>query len=303
MEGASTLSTYLNLKPIEYDKLSAKRKADVKWEGRILLPKYDGCLALVCLWDGKLDFIISRDGKPVTSMDHIYEDLILRYPWMASTRGGLCVLGEAWIPGTPFAEISGTYRRKRPQPSLGLAVFDVVEYTYDSADLPVLRDGRPYSERVGTLQDARAGLCNVFPPLPVLCEGEDHAWRYANNLKKLVGYDGAIASDPYATYEVSDGRGEFLKCKPLRSFTLEVVAVETGVGEKTGRATCALVTRFKQTVCKVGTGLSEAEQANPEQFIGKLVEVTCMDVYPGDDGLMREPRYVGIRDDVTTPDY
>lgn len=303
MERDRTLSTYLNLKPIEFEKLSAKRKAAVQWQGRYLLPKYDGCLALVCLWDGKLDCILSRDGKPVTSMDHIYEDLILRYPWMASTSGGLCVIGEAWMPGTPFAEISGTYRRKRPQPCLGLAVFDVVGYTYDSADLPVLRDSRPYSERVGTLQDARAGLCNVHPPLPVLCESEAHAWRYANNLKKMGGYDGAIASDPNAPYEVSDGRGEFLKCKPLRSFTLEVVGVETSTGEKTGRATCALVTRFKQTVCKVGTGLSEAEQANPGQFIGKLIEVTCMDVYDGPDGLMREPRFVGVRTDVTNPDY
>lgn len=299
MEGASTLSTYLNLKPIEFDKLSAKRKAAVQWNGRFLLPKYDGCLALVYIARGNVVTVRSRDDKIVKSLDHIEEDLFVRYPHLALVDSA-CVIGEAWRPGTEFSVISGEFRRQRPQPQLGLAVFDLVDVD------PVtekLYSNRPYCERLARLQDYRAGLNNVFPPNPVLCEDEDHAWRYANNLKKMGGYDGAIASDPYATYEVSDGRGEFLKLKPLRSFTLECVGVERGIGDKTGRATCALVVRFKQTVCKVGTGLSEAEQANPEQFIGKLIEVTCMDVYAGPDGLMREPRFVGVRTDVTTPDY
>lgn len=292
------MSTYLNLKPIEYDKLSAKRKDAVKWEGRYLLPKYDGCLALVYIEEGRVSKVVSRDNKPVTSLD-IELDLHARYPWLTGPDAGPCVvIGEAWWPGSYFNEVSGAFRRKAVQPQLGFAPFDIVGIKDGVLHSPI-----PYRERLNLLSVASGGLNNVFVPKPIVCESEDHAWRYANNLKKLGGYDGAIASDPEAPYIVSDGRGEFLKLKPLRSFTLECVGVERGVGDKTGRATCALVVRFKQTVCKVGTGLSEAEQASPEQFIGKLIEVTCMDVYPGPDGLMREPRYVGIRDDVTQSDY
>lgn len=286
------MSQYLNLKPVDFDKLSAKRQAAVQWEGRILLPKYDGCLALVYWFGGKLQRIMSRDGKPVKSMDHIEADLLARYPWL-SMELNLCIIGEAWSPGKPFAELSGEFRRQRPQPQLGFAPFDIVEI--DSAG--ELFSHTPYHARVERLRRAQGLICNVFPPLPVVCEGREHAERYARNCKALGGYDGAIASDPAAPYVVSDGKGEFLKVKPLMSFTLEVVAFEKAVGEKTGRDTCALVVRFKGATCKVATGLSNDEQANPGQFLGKLIEVQCMDVYPGDDGMMREPRYCGIRDD------
>lgn len=297
------MSTYLNLKPIEYSKLSAKRKAVVKWEGRILLPKYDGCLALVYVKLGKLVKIVSRDNKPVRSMDHIIDDLNARYDWLQDVEHAV-ILGEAWNPGKTFAEISGTFRRHSPQPSLGFAPFDIVNY--DEAG-GWLYDDEVYSKRLSYLTNAKQAYCNVFPPLPITCEDEDHAHRYASKCKALGGYDGAIASDPLAPYVVSDGMGEFLKLKPLRSFSLVVTDVQAGTGSKTGRATAALGVRFKQGTCYVGTGFSNADAAawtaDPSTVIGRTAEVSCMDVYPGEDGMMREPRLVGWRDDVTNPDY
>lgn len=304
------MASYLNLKPVDFDKLSAKRQALVKWEGRILLPKYDGCLALVFFQDGHGTLIMSRDGKQVKSMDHIFEDILVRYPDIAKTKGGWCLIGEAWIPGKAFSDLSGIFRRQRPQPELGFAVFDIVKWNATAlGSAPHLHSEHPYKDRLALLEAGarRNVMCNVFPPLAVVCEGRDHADRYARYLKGLGSYDGAIASDPDAPYIVSDGYGEFLKIKPLLSYTLEVVDVEPGIGEKTGRWTCALVVRFKDRTCKVGTGFNtdEAERwaLGKDTIIGKLIEVQCMDVYPGEQGLMREPRFVGFRDDVTNPDY
>ncbi len=300
------MAKYLNLKPVEFSGLSAKRQAAVKWEGRLLLPKYDGCFCMVGLWDGAPSFILSRDGNAVKSMDHVYEDLYLRYPWLRDQKGGFVVLGEAWRPGTEFAEISGAFRRQRPQPQLGLAVFDMVEYT-GTPDAPMLFSDEIYGVRLQRLVDCRPGLCNAHPPMPVYCDGEAHAIRYAKKLKEAVGYDGCVAGDPEATYMVSDGHGEFLKVKPLQSFTLEVVGVDGALGDKTGRVTCALVVRFKNQTCKVGTGFSNEQAANwvatPLLVKGTLIEVACMGVYPGPEGMMREPRFVGFRDDVLKPDY
>lgn len=301
------MSTYLNLKPVEFDKLSAKRKAAVKWEGRILLPKYDGVLGMVGFWNGVPEWVLSRDGNESKSMGHIFDDLVMVYPWIQHMKGGLCVLGEVWNPGVQFKDISGAFRRQRPQGQLGFAPFDTVAYVYDAAEAPVLSSHVPYADRLAYLTDHRTPTGLVYPPKPITCENEDHAWRYANNLKSLGGYDGAIASDPHAAYHVSDGVGEFLKLKPLQSFTLAVVGVEADVGEKTGRATVALKVRFKDRVGKVGTGFSNADAAawaaDPSLVVGRLAEVSCMGVYPGDDGMMREPRFVGFRDDVTTPDF
>lgn len=301
------MAKYLNLKPVEFSGLSAKRQAAVKWEGRLLLPKYDGCFCMVGVSNGKIDFILSRDGNAVKSMDHIIDDLAVRYPWIA-TRQNIVFLGEAWRPGTEFAEISGAFRRQRPQPQLGFAVFDLVDRdcAMDAGE-PYLYSDQPYHARLQQLIDCRPGLCNAHPPMPVYCDNEAHAVRYAKKLKESVGYDGCVAGDPEATYTVSDGHGEFLKVKPLQSFTLEVVAVQVDVGEKTGRATLALVVRFKDKTCKVGTGFSNHEAAHwgahPAVVVGKFIEVACMGVYPGPDGMMREPRFMGFRDDVLKPDY
>lgn len=299
------MAKYLNLKPVEFDKLSAKRKADVQWEGRILLPKYDGCFAMVLFDNGQPQGILSRDGNPVTSMGHIYEDLLLMYPELFHD-GKTAILGEAWVPGKPFAEISGAFRRKLQQPGLGFAPFDIVAWDGDPRE-PRLFDVAPYRMRLNFLVHNRTVPGLVFPPNPHACEGAEQAQMYANNLKALGGYDGAIASDPAAPYVVSDGVGEFLKVKPLQSFSLKVIRLEVGVGEKTGKATGSLVVRFKSGECGVGTGfdskLLAAWIADPSSIEGKIVEVACMAVYDGDAGMMREPRYVGIRDDVIQPDY
>jgi ATP-dependent DNA ligase len=300
------MSKYLNLKPVEFDSLSASRKAKIKWEGRILLPKYDGCMAIVGFWNGKPDFIISRTGEEVKSMGHMYDDVQRRFPELVSMQGGSAFIGEAWTPGKEFAEISGTFRRQRPQPELGFAVFDHVGYTTDNEDeVPELTSTLCYWQRLESLAAAATlagGHC--YAPLPVICADEAHALRYAKNLKAVGGYDGCVAGDPYATYTPGSGsNGEFLKVKPLLSFSLEVVGYEQAVGEKTGRPTGALAVRFKGTTCKVATGLSEDQQAHLGDFVGGIIEVQCMGVYPGDTGLMREPRFIGVRGDVLKADY
>ena len=300
------MAKYLNLKPVEFSALSAKRQAAVQWKGRLMLPKYDGCFCMVGFFDGKPNFILSRDGVPSLSMLHIYDDLLLRYPRIADTKGGYCFLGEAWSPGREFKDISGSFRRHSPQADLGYAVFDLVQYD-NKEGKPMLYSNKPYSKRLELLSIRGEAYCHAYPPLPVECEDEAHAWRYANYLKKLGGYDGAVVSDPDATYVVSDGHGEFLKVKPLQSFSLEVVGIEPGVGKKTGRATATLVVCFKDGACGVGTGFSHEQAASwlatPALVVGHIIEVACMGVYDGPAGMMREPRFVGFRDDVINPDY
>ena len=300
------MAKYLNLKPVEFDKLSAKRRAAVQWPGRILLPKYDGCFAMVLLKDGQPAGILSRDGNAVKSMDHIYEDLTLRYPWLTEAGVNVAVLGEAWVPSYTFAEISGAFRRQRSQPGLGFAPFDIVTWVGDAAE-PQLSSDTIYANRLSRLASARTVTCMVFPPVPHVCEDEAQALRYAQNLKSMGGYDGAIASDPGAIYVVSDGVGEFLKVKPLQTFSLKVLRLETGIGEKTGKATGSLVVRFKSGECGVGTGFDSETLAgwiaDPASIEGKIIEVACMDVYPGEAGMMREPRYMGMRHDVIKEDY
>lgn len=297
--------TYLNLKPVEFDAMGKKNQAAFKWAGRILLPKYDGCFAMVAFHNGLPDFIMSRTGELVKSMDHVYEALFTAYPWLAQSPGGWMVLGEAWNPGKEFADLSGEFRRQYPQPQLGFAPFDLVRYErHAPTDLPVLWSNHPYRERLNELENARIVLSNlVFAPVPAICESREHAERYARCLKDAGGYDGAICSDPEAAYIPGSGKGgEFIKVKPLLSYSLECIGFKKDVGAKTGRDTCALTVRFKEgKPLGVATGLSEAQQAHPEQFVGKIIEVEAMGV--SSKGLLREPRFKGVRTDVVKADY
>lgn len=302
------MAQYLNLKPVDFDNLSAKSQAAIKWEGRLLSPKWDGCMVLVGFKEGKPDFIMSRDGKPVLSMGHMYTSLLICFPFIEKMVGNICFIGEAWVPGMAFKDISGMFRRHSPQTALYMAVFDAVSYVA-GPDGPRLWSDHAYGLRVAKLKALQVGpAISVILARPIVCEGEAHAVAYAKNLKALGGYDGCIAADPEATYRAGSGsNGEFLKVKPLQSFTLEVTGVAASTGEKTGRVTAALHVRFKDGVCGVGTGFSNEQAAqwvaSPASIIGRMIEVECMGVYGGPLGMMREPRFVGFRTDVTKADY
>lgn len=297
------MAKVLNLKPVEFDALTAKRQAAFEWKDRILLPKYDGCFAMMLFLDGQPNAILSRTGEIVKSMDHLFEDAVVRYPDIAKTKGGWALLGEAWIPGREFAELSGMFRRQYPQPELCFAAFDVVNWEAGT-DGPKLFSASSYRDRVDMLKrTARQVYNSVIPPLPIDCESREHAVKYAAMCKELGGYDGAICSDPKAVYLPGAGRdGEFIKLKPLVSYSLLVTGYTEAVGAKTGRATGALQVRFKDGApLGVATGLSEEQQANLASFVGKIIEVEAMGI--SSKGLLREPRFKGIRDDVVTPDF
>lgn len=294
--------SYLNLKPIEFDALSKKKTKTFSWAGRILLPKYDGCFAMVGFMDGEPYAIWSRTGEEVKSMGHVYDLLLAAYPWITRTRGGLMVLGEAWLPTEDFADISGMFRRQYPQPQLGFAPFDLVPFKMGSGH-PLLSSGDPYAVRLDQLVRPATHPGRLYVPAPTVTNTLEQAAELARHYKALGGYDGAISSDPNAGYYPGSGKdGEFIKIKPLLSYTLECVGYEADVGTKTGRPTGALVVRFKGGKrLRVATGLSEAQQADLKQFVGKLIEVEAMGA--SSKGLLREPRFKGVRTDVTKADY
>lgn len=190
------------------------------------------------------------------------------------------------------------YRRHSPQLSLEFRVFDTV-YWSGLPTAPDLYSNEPYSERVARSPDYpifnRTGL----------------SYSQTQELAKLYKYgmtgrDGAISADPNATYKPGSGRaGEFIKFKPLASKALEVVGIEAAKGAVTGRDTAALVVRlWDGLTCKVGTGFSHEEAvawvAQPELIVGETIEVTYMGIHEG--GVLREPRYEGIRHD-TKPEH
>lgn len=311
------MADYIVHKAVELTALSKKLQADIENHEYILSPKYDGCHVIFLFEKGKFIAARSRTNETVHSMDHIGRSLLDHYGDMLAFSK-VAIMGEAWMMGTEFSEISGTFRRHTPQPQLGFVPFDTVLWRMDQAEdgRPVLgeflhlaegplKDTRPYRERLDVLRDRNVVPSLVHHVIAYDAPGDGgkvtSATKEAERWKKMGGYDGAILARADGRYQVGAGKGgEFLKIKPLISETVRVNALFPARGEKTGKNTLALGFEFNGKPQKVSTGLSQnqvdAFGHAHHLILGQLIEVEAMGLTA--NGLLREPRFKGIRHDV-----
>ena len=265
--------------------------------------KYDGCQGIVLTSSKQM---ISRTGKQVLSCDHIIKQVVDLF------GPGWVVFGEVWMTRTEFAVIGGKFRAHSPCSELSFVLYDVVtEQAFNGTD----DDPATYRERLHHIE-ALLEMSSFFDTRALMVASTYNPGTYghpqvaANALVQLKHdehngnhFDGMILRDPDAPWLMGDAKnGALIKVKPHLSFTLRVVGFDMAVGAKTGRPTAALLCAFKGgRVLRVGSGLDHASQADPGPLVGKLVEVEATEY--SSDGLLREPRFKGIRDDVTTADF
>ena len=301
------MADYIVHKAVELSALSKKLREDTTKRAWVISPKYDGCHVIFLIDNNKFIGAFSRTGEQVLSMDHIGQDLASLVQW-----GQIAVCGEAWMYGKEFNEISGMFRRQYAQPQLGFAPFDYISFVY-TEDSFLLGEGSMrnwlYRERLGLLADLLADHTDgvIFQPsfwmvTWTTAEVVSKADYYAKMLKARTDsfFDGAVVARADGLYRVGAGKGgEFIKVKPLLSYSVKVGAVIADFGSKTGKNTCVLCFDLDGHVQKVSTGLTQ-EQANqftenPNLILDKTIEVEAMGKTV--NGYLREPRFKGIRDD------
>lgn len=299
------MSKYIVQKAIEPDDLSVKQREAMNarlYRYRVQ-PKIDGCHAVFLYHDsGHSACVYSSTGECVRSCDHLSEQL---RPKNIPPGVQLAVLAEVYLPGALFKDSSGAFRRQYTQPALRAGVFDVVQW--EGADELTLFSALGYEMRLRQAQQVYG-----LPFLPLFHANGEEAGILAQEWQ-MNGFDGALCDgavfrDLDARYEAKRCRkAEVVKIKPLLDFDLEVVGVDLDHGEKTGKNTAALVTRFKDDVLlRVATGLTQAEvdelhRTMGESMIGKIVRVEALG-HTG-TGSLREPRFKGVREDKTNPDF
>lgn len=310
--------SYIVHKAVELANVSNKVLDSITETEWIISPKYDGCHAIFCFDDGKHVATYSRTGEVVSSMPHIAASLMDLYPLATQPRVAIC--GEAWMVGSEFNVVSGAFRRHAPQPQLQFVPFDIVPWDYNDEGTsgPPVRLGEsggyaypaPYKKRLESLITMRKQgipsqvLIPRYYPVPgTLQEALLIAKQVAFEHKARVDsfFDGAVLAQASGKYTVGSGKGaEFIKVKPLLSYTAKVEAVVSDLGSKTGKNTCVLMFTLDGMVQKVSTGLTQ-EQADlwtkfPEAAIGLNIEVEAMGKTV--NGYLREPRFKGIRTDI-----
>jgi DNA ligase-1 len=287
----------LIMKATEFADQSAafkKRFADVEElyaAGWWLQPKYDGCFGMAVLRADGDSRMLSRTGEDYSaSCGHILAALDRAAFQIDSTWTELVVLGEVWHPEWEFPKISGSMRRRAPAPELVFVAHDL---------LPIhMNTPASYKDRWNTLRT----MLTSAPLKPLMLAHNVRtlgvsAVRYANDLKAQGGYDGAVLKDPDAGYSIGNVRlGQIVKVKPTQSLDLKITGTQIEAGKKTGRDVYTFSVEYRGVHTWVGSGV-------PHDYIpaiDQIVEVEFMGFTP--DGLLREPRFKGVRFDKTQPD-
>ncbi|WCD56060.1 DNA ligase [Caulobacter phage BL198] len=263
--------------------------------------KNDGCCSVVLLY-ARLDtdsdgnpfpcYTLSRTGEECQSMQEQRFSMWRDFQPAMEAHGSLVIIAEAWWPGKDqFAEISGAFRKKSEQrPRLSFVVNDILTYEEFSAG----QTDTPYHVRMdrgrGIQPSSQAWTWTDRHAPGTYGDPRDLCAQYVDR----GGYDGIILRDPNGGWKRGSGtEGGIIKLKRELSFDLRVLRVETGVGEKTGRPVYTLVVEFDGRELGVGSGLPHDFASVP--VAGDIVEVVAMDY--SSDGLLREPRYKGVRHD------
>lgn len=281
-----------NLAPKSLDEQCAAFKKqyptldDLPADEYIMMAKYDGCLAIITP-----EGVITRTGEPITSIPQCREDAAKLLP-------DHVIFGEVYEFDTPFKEISGAFRRHKPQAHLFVMVFDAVPFD----DWLAGKCDKPYIGRYTALKEAwhRTPVPSLIVA-PTLDFGAPQG--FANTMVRQGGYDGAILRRKDAPWTVGASKnGEALKVKPVQSLDLEVHGWFKGKGKHANRAG-GITVLYRGVQTDVGTGFTDREReeiAAAGQAPCGIAEVEFMELTA--DGKLREPRFKGWRYDKEQPD-
>jgi DNA ligase-1 len=299
---------YIVHKAIEFDKLSAawKKKMGVTdidnlGDKYALQNKYDGCYAVIKLRGMQHYEVLSRTGETVRSMDHIAQRLRSLFMPQLAKGANLAIHGEAWARGHAQQKASGWFRKHENVPQLQFAAFDAMFLESFEAGLSEV----PFIERYSGLAQQVRGftesdpvfLCPLYLPGTYGKPTDVAAKLQAEGSKRA--FDGAILRNLDAGWKAGAGSdGAIIKVKPRPSFDLRIAGFEEGQGKYAGTVGKVSL-QFADGRFVIAAGGTDAERAdmwaNPDKYIGKIGEVTCLERLAS--GELREPVFKGVRFD------
>lgn len=263
--------------------------------------KLDGvfCFALC---DTTSVHIFSRTGEEYLSLEHLKPELY-------DISMALCtdvIIFEGYAKGVPQPTISGWCRDTKNQH------YEVAAYIHDSLSPDEFWGScevRPYEERYQALDDLEGwqhNYCHTY----LVPQYYAYTWsdidKAADKVWK-VGGEGLVVRDPTSGYYPGKRNETMLKIKQGISYDLKVLSLQEGTGKYKGMVG-ALVCQFRDgKTVTVGTGLTNDQRKRwwsdffYDEIVGKIVQIDAMT--ESTKGVLREPRFKGIRHDKTEGDF
>lgn len=209
------------------------------------------------------------------------------------------IIFEAYAPGVPQPTISGWCRDTKKQHT------EVDAYIHDIMSLEDFTDGDAtltYGERVDYLRSIfKTYAASHLHLIEQRIIYNDAALNEMATAIWASGGEGVVARPMFSGYAPGKRNDTMVKLKQGVSFDLLVTAVEEGTGKyknHVGKLICR--DRNGKTI-KVGSGLTDRQRSDWwslfgfDEIIGKIVQIDAMAI--SSKGILREPRFKGIRTD------
>lgn len=259
--------------------------------------KLDGVFCLAVVIDGKC-YIYSRTGEEYLSLNHLKDSLC------CLARGSQLdvFIFEAYTYGLPQPTISGYCRDTKDQHPI------IDAYIHDAMTLEDFRtcDTDGYYARYVYLQSC---MKQKFEYLCCVPQKEVYSLKHLQEYADYMiakGCEGVVAREEFSSYQAGKRNKSMIKIKKGVSFDLKVTGLEEGEGKYKG-AVGKLICKDKQGKCvRVGSGLTDEQRFNwwsmsgANEILGQIVQIDAMAV--STKGVLREPRFKGIRTDKTEVD-
>lgn len=277
-----------------------------KAKGKLKFPvlaseKLDGVFGLILVKDDECH-IYSRTGEEYLSLNHLKDEAMA----LVDNTHYQVLIAELYTPGLPQPIISGYCRDTKAQHP------EIKAYVHDWLPLSDFISGVSTEEFAYRQMDlkGRWAFCETMidfrylervAQLPI-CNKQD-LMAYAQVVWDQGG-EGVVAVSITAPYQPGKRNASMVKVKEGVTFDLRVVNINEGAGKFAGMVGNLVCIDAKDRYVNVGSGLSTEERKawwkKPQAIIGKIVEVAAMSV--STKGVLREPRYKGIRHDKTQED-
>lgn len=268
----------------KFIKLAKKEKSDI-----FVSLKKDG----VRTW-GRVGQYISRSGLPYnnfTVFDNEINTLVEYISSKYEIPKDFYIDGEVTVKNGNFQEVMRNVRTLEDnEPQYIYNVFDIV------------LEGKSLKNRMSILEDAfnvhqfrhltllKHKRINVEKISAAVLE------RHMNSAVKK-GEEGIVAKIANSPYELKEKSKYWLKMKPTETYDLLVVGKFLGQG-RLKNTLGGLVVKYNDVEVKVGSGYTDEERELFLKDAPKIIEVKCKGVT--EDGSLREPVFVRIRDDKST---
>jgi len=248
-------------------------KKKIDWSNCFIQPKLDGMRCLAHIKSNGDVTLISRDGKIITNMEHIMDDLSI-------IRQDIILDGELYAHGLSFQENMKLIKKYRP----GLTE-QIKYHVYDMViDKPfVKRIVRPFIKSLPNCSEVSTYEIN----------NEAQLLKYHTiNLKN--GYEGSMIRWGNEGYKLNGRSSNLLKYKNFEDITLPIIDITPNeVNENHGTPWFEYKGKKFKAGCKLSHYDRELLLLNKTKYIGRMGEIRYFELT--DDGIPRFPIFHGFR--------